>query len=214
MNYQIDFNVSYSIPTNYFDKIEKKYFINLSYIKYIMNDLLYLIIIICLTFFIIFYGGHNNQDKIEYDSDYFNNLNSIIKFEKKINSFYLNDNNIFINTNFINIDKYFNTTNILLPNYVNCFLIKIDSHCIFNIENIIEKSKCKTHIMVIFNHNLKYNLELVIDDLDNSNNNDGYCNFYNLKKNISTTGIYHIYNNSNENVVITCFILKKPFWHK
>lgn len=182
-----------------------------------MDDLLYLIVIICLTIFMVFFGGHNNQDKIEYDSDYFNNLNFIIKFEKKINLIYLNNNNdIFSNTNFVNIDKYFNTTNILLPNYVNCFLIKINPNSIFNIYNIIDKSKCKTHIMVIFNHNSDNNLELVIGNLDNLNNldNDEYCDFYDLKKNISTTGIYPIYNNSNVNVVITCFILKKPFWHK
>ena len=39
-------------------------------------------------------------------------------------------------------------------------------------------------------------------------------NYYDLEKIISITSIYHIYNNSNENIIITCFLLKKPFWFK
>jgi hypothetical protein len=180
-----------------------------------MDDILYLIIIFVLTIFIIFFGGHNNQDKIEYDSDYFSNLNSIINFENKINTIYSNNNQIFKNKNFININKYLNTTNILIQNFVNCFLIKINPNNFFNIFNIIDKSLAKNYIMVIFNHDEFNNLELLINTncyKSNSNIIEEY--FYDLKKKISITGIFHLYNNSNKPIMITCFILKKPFWHK
>ncbi len=167
-----------------------------------MDELLYLIIIIILTIFIIFYGGHNDQNKVEYESDYFNNLNTIINFEKKINL--MQNNAEFTKYNFININKYFNMTNVLLPNFVNCFLLKINSKDVFNIYDIVDKSTVKNHMMIIFNHHKQNNLELIID----------VDYFYNLKKNISITGIYHIYNNSYVDVIVSCFILKKPFWHK
>jgi hypothetical protein len=184
-----------------------------------MDYFLYLIIIITLTIFIIFFGGHNNQELIEYESNYFIGLNSIITFENKIN-FITNskDKDFFKNLNYININKYLNTSNILIPNFVNCFVIKIIPHNVFNIFNLIDKSKYKTHLMVIFNHNLHNNLELIIINNNNSNINNyemekniGY--FYDLTKTISVVGIHHIYNNSNDNITITCFILKKPFWH-
>lgn len=179
-----------------------------------MDDISYLIIIIILSVFVVFYGGHNNQNKIEYNSDYFNNLNSIVNLEKKISAIYTK-NNIFKNNNYVNINNYFNTTNILIQNYVNCFLIKINPNDFFNIFNIIDKSISKYHMMIIFNHNTNNNLELLID-------NDHKLNkyipsikyFYDLEKNISITGIYHIYNKSNEPIIITCFLLKKPFWYK
>lgn len=182
-----------------------------------MDEFLYLILIIGLTIFIIFYGGHNNQNRIEYDSDYFQNLNTIINFEKKINSIFLKNKDIFKNKNFINMDKYLNTTNILLPNFVDCFLININPNSVFNIYNIIEKSTIKNHMMIIFNHSEHNSLELIVcSDEDyycyEFKKNDNY--FYKLNKNISITGIFHIYNNSNKYLTITCFILKKPFWHK
>lgn len=182
-----------------------------------MDNITYLIIIIGLTIFIIFFGGHNNQDLIEYESKYFDNSKSIIVFENKINLVMKNKNNkLFKNENFININKFLNTTNVLIPNFVNCFMIKIHPYNLFNIFNIINKSDSKTHIMVIFNHNLHNNLELLINDNNDNNinqikNNKGY--FYDLTKPISTVGINHIYNNSNNEIIITCFIFKKPYWH-
>jgi hypothetical protein len=186
-----------------------------------MNDILYFIIIITLSIFIVFFGGHNNQEKIEYNYNYFNNLNYIINFEKKINMIYSNNNNIFKNINFININKYLNVTNIIIQNFVDCFLIKINPNNLFNIFNIIDKSIAKYHIMIIFNDYKHNNLELLINnnyhpnkknEINLANTSNNY--FYNLEKKISITGIYHIYNNSNEPTIITCFILKKPFWHK
>lgn len=187
-----------------------------------MDTYLYIIIIITLSIFMIFYGGHNNQTKIEYESNYFSSLNSIIIFEKKLNK--LNKDDIFINNNFINVNSYLKNLHILIPNFVNCFFIKILPYSIFDIFNIVEKQDIKTHMMIIFNHKKHNNLELLINT-EKSNiikkntksenihpySTNGY--FYDLEKVISITGIYHIYNNSNEQVNITCFILKKPFWH-
>ena len=73
---------------------------------------------------------------------------------------------------------------------------------------------------MIFNHKKHNNLELLIDtekfDLNENSNipAQSYGYFYDLEKVISIVGIYHIYNNSNEQINITCFILKKPFWHE
>jgi hypothetical protein len=183
-----------------------------------MDNLTYLIIIIGLTIFIIFFGGHNNQELIEYDTNYFNTLKSITLFENKINLI-IKNNNIFSNENFININKFLNTGNILIPNFVNCFIIKINPYKIFNILNLINKSDFKTHIMIIYNHNLSNNLELMINENINENINDDYeiekdsGFFYDLTKTISIIKINHIYNNSNDEIIITCFILKKPYWH-
>ena len=183
-----------------------------------MDNFTYLIILIILSLFIIFYGGHNNQELIEYNTNYFSNLKYIISFENKINLI-IKNKELFKNEKFININKFLNTTNILIPNFVNCFIIKINSYSLFNIYNLIDKHDIKTHIMIIFNHNLCNNLELMINKSNNININDdceinsNYEYFYDLTKPISILGIHHIYNNSNDNIIITCFIMKKPFWY-
>jgi len=184
-----------------------------------MDNYLYLLIIIGLTIFMLFYGGHNKLNIIEYNSDYFNNLNTIIIFEKKLNK---NLQNINFNTDFINIKEFHETFNILIPNFINSYYIRIKPFTLFNIFNLIENKDFQNIMMIIFNHKEYNNLELLIGDTNNIIFNDnlkelnsnikiGY--FYNLKKKISITGIYHIYNNSNNTVIITCFIIKKPFWH-
>ena len=192
-----------------------------------MDNFTYLIIIIGLKIFIVFFGGHNNQELIEYDTTYFNGLKSITLFENKINLI-IKNKELFSNENFININKFLNTSNVLIPNFVNCFIIKINSHQLFNIFNLINETEAKTHIMIIFNNNLHNDLELMIkktnctcdniNDIDDINNNKiekktdfGY--FYDLTKQMSIVGIHHIFNNSNDDIIITCFILKKPYWH-
>lgn len=187
-----------------------------------MDNFTYLIIIIGLTIFMVFFGGHNNQELIEYESTYFYGLKSITLFENKINLI-VENKKIFSNENFINIDKFLNTTNVLIPNFVNCFVIKINSYQLFNIFNLINVNDVKTHIMIIFNHNYHNNLELMInktnyvcDDIIINNvitKNDNWGYFYDLTKQISIVGIHHIFNNSEQDIIITCFILKKPYWH-
>jgi hypothetical protein len=190
-----------------------------------MDSILYIIIIIGLTIFILFFGGHNQQNIVEYDSQYFYNLNTIIIFEKKLNKNL--PNVIFDSSNFININNYLDTSIILIPNFVDCFYIQIKPYSLFNIFKIIKKENMLTSMMILFNHKKHNNLELLVDNSTNNlynypNTNNHFENknivsygyFYDLEKIISITGIYHIYNNSNENIVITCFILKKPFWFK
>lgn len=193
-----------------------------------MDNYLYIIIIIGLTIFIIFFGGHNKQNMVEYDSEYFDNLNTIIIFEKKLNK---NLEHItFDSKDFININEFLDIPHILIPNFIDCFYIKIKPFSLFNIYSIIKKDDIQTSMMVLFNHKKHNNLELLVGDStntiysDNSSLYSPYTNylnsdikigyFYDLEKIISITGIYHIYNNSDEIVIITCFLLKKPFWHK
>ena len=171
-----------------------------------MNDIIYFIILIGIIIFMVFYGGHNYQNKIEYDSSYFNNLSSIILYEEylqkydKYIDFELND--------YINIDHVVKFCNNIIPNFINCFFIKINPFSYFNINKIISKdNNINSIIMIIFNHNKHNDLELFV----NSHDNIGY--FYDLNKKISITGIYSIYNNSNEIINITLFILTKPYWH-
>lgn len=187
-----------------------------------MDSILYIIIIIGLTIFILFFGGHNYQQNIvEYDSEYFYNLNTIIIFENKLNKNLTNV--IFDSNDFVNINKYLDTSNILIPNFVDCFYIQIKPYSLFNIFKIVKKENMLTYMMILFNHKKHNNLELLVNNSNNNLYNFNYLEdknniitgyFYDLEKIISITSIYHIYNNSNENVVITCFILKKPFWFK
>ena len=174
-----------------------------------MNDYLYITIIIGLTIFIIFYGGHNYQNKIEYESIYFDNLSSIILFSNKLQS--IKNKFDFSSANFYNINETVNLSHDIIPNFINCFYIKINPYSLFNIYDIVDKNNINNLIMVIFNHNSYTSIELLINDNIHINDNYGY--FYQLKKNISIVGIYHIYNNSNKTIYITCFIIKKPFWH-
>ena len=170
-----------------------------------MDNILYIIIIIILTVMIIFYGGHNFQNKIEYESNFFNNINNLIIFEKKLQK-YSNIKN-FINTDIININNYVKMCDYLIPNFLNCYFIKINAYSLFNIYNIIDLNYRDSSILIIFNHNKINNLELLI------NNKNIYGYFYNLNKKISITSVYPIFNNSNTIIYITIFVMKKPFWH-
>jgi len=155
----------------------------------------------------LLYGGHNNQDLIEYNSNYFQNLNRIILFEKKLQIY--NSTVKFADKDFINIKDYIKISLSLIPNLVDLFFINIKSYSFFTIDKIFNKElNKKEHLMIIFNHNKYTDLELLIGLDKNSN---GY--FYDLKKNISITGIFNLYNNSAISINMTIFIIKKPFWY-
>lgn len=184
-----------------------------------MDNFMYLIIIIGLTIFIIFFGGQNKQELIEYNSNYFNNIKSIVSFENKINLVIKNKEKLFVNDKtFININKFLNTKHIIIPNFINGFIINLRPFKLFNIFDIIDKLNYKNILMIIFNYNNCNNLELMINN-NNTNNKYNYEieenseYFYDLTKTISIVGIHHIYNNSNKNITITCFFIKKPFWY-
>lgn len=181
-----------------------------------MDDNLYIIIVIALTIFIIFYGGHNYQNKIEYNSKFFDNFNAIIVYENKLQKSIHEIQ--FIDIDHVNINNRLKICKNLIPNFIDCFYIKINPYQLFNINKIVKKENHDTHIMIIFNHNSHNNLELLINNSNFYEKNmitsqyyNGY--FYDLEKKISILGIFHIYNNSKEIIYITCFILIKPFWH-
>ena len=126
------------------------------------------------------------------------------------------------------LSNYIKSAHVILPNFIGCFAIKINSGEYFNIYKIAKQNELKSNIMIIFNNSKSNDLELLMDNEENNlyqitkpsditndtpiHNSIGY--FYELDKIISITDLYHIYNNSPYNVVITCFIIKKPFWHK
>ncbi len=173
-----------------------------------MNEITYILIIVFLTIFILLFGGHNNQDLVEYSSNYFKNFDKIIIFEKKLQIYNKTVN--FGNKDFINIKNFIKTSLILIPNLHDLFFININPHSFFKIDDIFNKNlNKKEYVMIVFNHNNINNLELLIG-LDNSND-IGY--FYDLKKNISITGLYDLFNSSDISINFTIFIIKKPFWY-
>jgi hypothetical protein len=172
-----------------------------------MNEFTYIFIIILLTIFVLLYGGHNNQDLIEYDSNYFKNFEKIILFEKKLQIYNKTVN--FNNDNFICIKNFIKTCTILIPNLYNLFFINIQPHSFFKINKLFNNNfNKKEYVMIIFNHNNINNLELLVG-LDSIN----YGYFYDLKKNISIVGLYDLFNSSDVPINFTIFISKKPFWY-
>lgn len=157
---------------------------------------------------IIFYGGKNTINMIEYNSNYFENYKNIILVEKTLQKYNLKFDDISKNeSDYITIDEIDTISHIILPNYINNYLIKIKSYSYFDIKKIIDVSKINNLIMIVFNNNNIENLELLV----NKDNNTGY--FYKLTNRISITGIYDIYNNNDKEIYITVFIVKKPFWY-
>lgn len=169
-----------------------------------MDYIEYIILILLLTIIIIFYGGLNTIEMVEYNSNYFSNLNKIIFYEKKLKNININ----FDNKTFIDITNYTNTFKALIPNFVSCYSINIKSYKYFDIKNIIGDLNRKFLLMIIFNNdeNRVNNLELILDTKDNINYN------YPLINKVSITSLYNIYNNSSNTININIFIMKKPYW--
>ncbi len=172
-----------------------------------MDNIAYLILIIILTIFIVFYGGHNNQNRIEYNTFQWNNLD-LLNF-LSIN--HLTDTNKYFQMqnqtqNYYKISDKMILTDNFLPNFVDCYLIKIESKKIFNIDKIISLKEHSNNLMILINNYNNIKLELLVE----YKNNLGY--FYILDKKISIVSIYDILNNSNETCFIYCIIVKKPYW--
>lgn len=172
-----------------------------------MDEVNYILLIIGLVAFTLLFGGHNNQLKIEYNLNYFDNINKIIYYEQKMQRFNTQYN--FNDKNYINIEDYIVTSQIIIPNLVDMFFIKIKPKSLFDIEDIFKLDK-KEHIMIVFNnYNTNYNLiELVIRIEANS------AYFYSLDKKISVVSIYDLFNNSDQTINLTLFFMKRPYWYK
>ncbi len=169
-----------------------------------MKEINYIFLIIGLVVFVLTYGGHNNQVKIEYNSNYFDNLNKIVYYENKMQKFNTVDN--FKDNDFINIEEYISTTQIIIPNLVDMFFIKINPKSFYHLDKIF-KLNSKEHIMIVFNHYNFNPLEIYIATDDSS------IYLYKLTKKISVLGIYDLFNNSDQQLNITIFFMKRPFWH-
>ncbi len=170
-----------------------------------MTEYTYLLFIVFLTIFILLYGGHNNQNLVEYEHKYFSSLNRIIIFENKLRIF--NQSEELEEKGFVNIKNHLKTCYYIVPNLVDLYMVNIKPYSFFTIRKIFKES-FNNHVMIIFNHNKINDLELFIGS--NETNKFGY--FYDLKKVISITSIYDIYNNSDKEINITIFFVKKPYW--
>ena len=85
---------------------------------------MFYIVLIILTIIIIFYGGKNSINLVEYDSNFFENFKNIVIFEKKLQNYDSKFEDITNNdSDYITINEINNTSNIILPNYVNNFFI-------------------------------------------------------------------------------------------
>jgi len=170
-----------------------------------MENIEFIIIMILITIMIIFYGGKNNVHIVEYNSNYFDNYNNIYILKNKLNNYKMD------NLNYTSIEDINNILNIILPNYINNYYIKIEPYSYFEIKNVINQLESKNQIMLIYNHNNYKNIELLVNTDYQNDKKIGY--FYNLTKELSITNMFDIYNNNDKKVYITIFILKKPYWY-
>jgi hypothetical protein len=164
-----------------------------------MNDTEYFIILIILTIIMLLFGGRKKNHKIEYNENKFYNLQKIYTFSNKFKKHK--------ETSVISIDKI----NTLIPNIEKIMVIYLNPNEYFNIEHHLQKNYIKSSLMVLYNYDNKniHNLELILST--NSDNSDEGL-FYNIKKNITITDIYSIYNNSNDVINFAIIIIKKPHW--
>lgn len=177
----------------------------------IMDDVSYIILVLGLTIFIVFFGGHNNQHKIEYENFQWNNMDllNFLNINHLINDVENLKKYNFFNDEYYKISDKIILTENFLPNFVDCYLIKIKPYDFFNISKIISNKDLANNLMILIGQENKHNstnLELLI----NTKNNYGY--FYKLEKKISILSIYDIFNNSNQINLIYCIIVKKPYW--
>lgn len=168
-----------------------------------MDNFYYIIIITILFYIILLYGGINYTRKIEYDSNYFNNLKKIIIYKKKIEKYDLDIN--YNSDNFIEISKFEEISDVLVPNIINIFFIKVHPNEFFNIKKIYNSDS--NALMIIFNYNDHGDIKLLIDIIDS----EGY--FYKISNRITITNIYSIMNFSNDTAKLCIFFIKKPFWY-
>lgn len=186
------------------------------------NNSYLLFIIIMILSMVIFGRAKKNRDFIiEYNPQNYQYLNSLTIFEKELQKYNSDKFDILKITNEIDLSSC------LIPNIIDTYFVNIKPFSYFNITKYCDKHK--SNIMVIYNHNIfsenKYNfsninsylnnLFLLIDSnkecTDNICKNYGY--YYKVSKKISILDIYPIYNNSNQTINLTIFIIKKSFWH-
>ena len=155
----------------------------------------YLLTIFLLSIIIVvsYNINNNNIHKIEYDIDniktikYITNYNYIFNKYKKT-------------TNISKIDF-----NVKIPNIEKIIVLYLNPNNIFNVNDFYKFNYDKKCIMVIYNiDNNKFQL------LISKNKSDGI--FYDIKKQLSVTNIYPIYNNNNYNIRLVIILILNPHW--
>lgn len=186
------------------------------------NNSYLLFIIIMILSMVIFGRATKNRDFIiEYNPQNYQYLNSLTIFEKELQKY--NSNNFDI----IKITNDVDLSSCLIPNIIDIFFVNIKPFSYFNIKKYCDNHK--SNIMVIYNHNIfsenkdnfsninssLNNLFLLLDSNKECANNicKNYGYYYKISKKISILDIYPIYNNSNQTINLTIFIVKKSFWH-
>lgn len=161
-----------------------------------MNDITYFIILIILTIFILFYGGHNNINTIVYDRyKYFDIYKKISIFDNKFNKIYANANTLNERTDITDTITHFDY---VLPNINKVEYIKLKGNHILEIDASSDK------LLLIYNFT-ECNLDLIIDY-----ENEEYL--YELKK-FNIVKPSNIYNNSVYSCEFVICEINKPFWY-
>jgi len=187
-----------------------------------MNDISYIFIIIILSVFMVFYGGHNPQKKIIYDIQNFSIYNTKIDSIRNIIHSLILKNKLDNIRNY-DINKIIDITNNFsekeIPNCSNVFLINIKSNSLIKIHDIINFKKKQNiydknnNLMIMFYLNDKNNnyLDLIINE--NNTINEKYKMFYELNKKINITDLENIYNFNKNTIQFILIIIKKPYWY-
>lgn len=183
----------------------------------------YLIVFIIMVLSIVIFGrAKKNRDYIiEYNPQNYQYLNSLTIFEKELQKY--NSNNFDI----LQITNQVDLSSCLIPNIIDIYFVNIKPKKFFDVRKHIKDFK--SNIMVLYNHNIflenkdnftnldltKNNLFLLLDKNMECKNNicSNYGYYYQITKKISILDIYPIFNNSENTINITIFIIKKSFWH-
>lgn len=152
------------------------------------------IIIFIIIVLIIFYGGINSHKRIEYNINNFNNIKQYILLKTQLRKNVIDDENIDIE-NVLSHVKYG-----IIQNLVGAYFVNLKSHS----QYLFKEFNPKTHLQLIFNE--EENLDLLVF------NSFSKKYYYKLENKISITNIYPLCNNTDKNINLTVFIIKKPFW--
>lgn len=181
-----------------------------------MQSIIYLIILVLITIFMLLYGGHNFRKKVTYDSKYFDIFKRVNFLCNEIKEKTLYIKNEYTGKNYIvNMTKNISCDKII-PNCVNVYIINIKPSGVINMINFMKQQNfdINTHLMIIFDYNGNHKkiydrfLYLIIEEKYEGN----YSLLHALDKKINIFDIYNIYNPTTNDVSFSLFLIKKPFW--
>jgi hypothetical protein len=159
-----------------------------------MDDLIFITYILLIVI-MFFYGGVNENYKIEYNLSNFKNENNMKDLFKKL---FMKKEIITLNNPINNITEYIKTLH-YVQNIIVSYYIKLKSNDHFDIKNN------NAQLMIL---SKKQNVPIKIL-LHNAFNTQYY---YTLLNDVSITKPYSIYNENTITVDLIIVIIKKPFW--